>query len=69
MKNGLKSIGTALLCTILSYFHGGVRYDYGDTHFAPIWIQLVFKFAVFFVIFMVLICVKEAVVKKHKNNK
>ena len=68
MKDVLKSIVAALFCTMLSYFNGGVRYDYGDAHFAPIWIQLVFNFVVFFVVFMIAICATKAIVKKYKNK-
>jgi len=68
MRNVLCSIGAALFCTILSYFNGGVRYDYGDAHFAPIWIQLVFNFVVFFAVFMIAICTTKAIVRKLKNK-
>lgn len=69
MKNLLESLVAALFCTILSYFNGGVRYDYGDAHFAPLWLQLGRNFVVFFVVFMIAIYATKAIVKKYKSKR
>lgn len=69
MRTILKSFVAALLCTILSFFRGGVRYDYGDAHFAPLWLQLGRNFVVFFVVFMIAIYATKAIVKKYKSKR
>ena len=69
MKAVLKSLVFSLVCTTLSFFNGGVRYDYGDTHFAPIWIQLLRNYVIYFLIFLLALYAIRALRKIVNRSK
>ena len=66
MRHVLQAFTAALLCTILSYFCGGVRYDFGQTHFPPVWVQLGRNFLIYFALFLLVIYVVRFFMRKKK---
>ncbi len=60
----IESLLCALIATIISFFNGGVRYPFQDSNIAPVWIQLVRNFAVFFILFLCAISLTRRFTKK-----
>ena len=58
----------AFVLMIISFFNGGVRYLYGDKQFPPVWIQLLFNFAIYFVVCFVVYALANWLYAKVKKK-
>lgn len=72
MNGVVKALLAAVVLTAISFFSGGVRYDFGDNHFPPIWIQLGRNYIICFIAMLLIIYTSTyilAYIKKRKSKK
>ena len=67
-KDAIVAIRVALLLTIASPFLGRVRYAF-ESPVPPVWIQLIFRFIMYFVIYFPLLCIVRIIKTKLKSRK